>query len=101
MRGFSGVAVGRWSWWGVIVAIATLLAICYLALARLDARAATGEVCVPTCVILIQVDGLEPKDVTPQSTPYLWGLAHPQAAGTSSFAGALANRSGFVWQAPR
>ena len=27
------------------------------------------------CVVLVSVDGLEPKDVNPQQTPFLWALA--------------------------
>ena len=49
------------------------------------------------CVILIEVDGLEPKDVTPETTPFLWELAHPcegqQIDETA--------RAGWTWQAPR
>ena len=50
-----------------------------------------------TTVILIEVDGLEPKDVTPETTPFLWELAHPNAPG-----GQIEDtRAGWVWQAPR
>jgi hypothetical protein len=57
------------------------------------AGAATGEC---PCVILLEVDGLEPKDVTRETTPFLWELAHPEEGrqlGTS--------RAGWTWQAPR
>ena len=54
-------------------------------------------------MIVIQVDGLEPKDVTPQTTPFLWALGH--AGGDPSIplsnGGALAGRDGFSWQAGR
>jgi len=84
--------------------------------------AAGAEVCTP-CVILIEVDGLEPKDVTPQTTPFLWALAHPniasEAAGnatddppngaagdvTAAIAAAqtpgIQGRHGFTWLAGR
>lgn len=48
--------------------------------------------------ILIQIDGLEPKDVTPETTPFLWALAHPEAPGASSI---LEGRNGWTWQAGR
>src|SRR5919198_6004564 len=84
-----------------IGAIAALCAVLALALARNESSAATGDGCTPDCVILIQVDGLEPKDVTQETTPYLWALAHPQVQGNSIPGGALNDRSGFIWQAPR
>ena len=79
-------------------------------------RAAAGvEVCTP-CVVLIEVDGLEPKDVKPDTTPWLWALAHSgdhaltstntlqqdQAAIAAAQSPALSsNRNGFAWQAAR
>jgi hypothetical protein len=80
--------------------VAVLAGLTALALRSGPTARAAGAACTP-CVILIQVDGLEPKDVTPQTTPYLWALAHPKLAGNSVPGGALAGRSGFVWQAPR
>src|SRR5688572_30204762 len=59
-----------------------------------SAGAATG---VCPCVVLIEVDGLEPKDVTPETTPFLWELAHP-GEGQQLDEG---NRAGWTWQAPR
>jgi hypothetical protein len=49
------------------------------------------------CVILIEVDGLEPKDVTPENTPFLWELAHPETGQQLDDA----ERAGWTWQAPR
>ena len=79
-------------------------------------RAAAGvEVCTP-CVVLIEVDGLEAKDVKPDTTPWLWALAHSgdhaltstntlqqdQAAIAAAQSPALSsNRNGFAWQAAR
>jgi hypothetical protein len=48
-------------------------------------------------VILIEVDGLEPKDVTPQTTPFLWELAHPNSGQMIDDT----ERAGWTWQAPR
>jgi Type I phosphodiesterase / nucleotide pyrophosphatase len=100
MRVFVGRGPRRWRWRSTIGVFAVLLiALSVLAvLNRASARAATSG-CNPTCVILIQVDGLEPKDVTQSNTPYLWSLAHPPPAPPGS--SALANRSGWIWQAPR
>lgn len=80
-----------------VVAVALLGALWTLAIVQRGiAQSAAG--CNPTCVVLIQVDGLEPRDVNPASTPYLWSLAHPPAQTPS---GALSDRSGWIWQAPR
>jgi hypothetical protein len=74
-----------------------------LSLALLGASAlATGlpsanagnEVC--PCVLVIEVDGLEPKDINREITPVLWELAHPQNAQVLG-----EGRAGFAWQAPR
>lgn len=101
MRGLTGTATGAWRRRATIGAVAALCALFALLSAHREAGAATGSSgCTPTCVILIQVDGLEPKDVTPQTTPFLWKLAHPQPADSSPV-GPLASRSGFIWQAPR
>src|SRR5436190_8627750 len=77
---------------------------------------AGSEACAPYCVVLIEVDGLEAKDVTPQTTPFLWALAHPDSAQTSTATSpttatefdpaaadsiALSGRNGWIWQAPR
>ncbi|HEV2813186.1 MAG TPA: alkaline phosphatase family protein [Solirubrobacteraceae bacterium] len=57
------------------------------------------------CVVLVEVDGLEPGDVTQAGTPFLWALAHP--AGTAedptgtAYDNLLADRNGFMWQAAR
>src|SRR3954447_14359458 len=74
-------------------------------LAALPARAAAdGKDCSPgACVVLVEVDGLEPEDVTQQSTPFLWLLAHPHGdENTGAVVGnALAGRNGFMWEAAR
>ena len=58
------------------------------------------------CVILIEVNGLEPKDVTKASTPFLWALAHSGAIDSNNDPGvsqypALSGRNGWAWQAAR
>lgn len=53
------------------------------------------------CVMLIQVDGLEATDVTPEKTPFLWGLANPGEGPASGLTTALGQRNGWTWQAPR
>jgi hypothetical protein len=88
--------------WAGAAAVALLLAgLWAVALGGGDARGAGTDACVPSCVILIQVDGLEPKDVNPQTTPYLWQLAHPQGQGQNVPSPGLTGRSGWIWQAPR
>jgi hypothetical protein len=57
-----------------------------------------------SCVMLIQVDGLEPKDVTPQTTPFLWALAHPGSTAypeSAAYSQQLTGRAGFIYQAAR
>ncbi|TMK38776.1 MAG: hypothetical protein E6G56_13350 [Actinobacteria bacterium] len=75
---------------------------------QMAAQAQTSTRC--PCVILMQVDGLEPKDVTPQTTPFLWALAHPNATDSSGaqqgtlpspLAAAMQGRAGWIWQAAR
>jgi len=86
----------------VVAAGVALLATLALALVTQTASAA-GERCVPACAIVIQVDGLEPKDVTPETTPVLWALSHstaPPAPPAASVPG-IAGRAGFNWQAAR
>lgn len=56
------------------------------------------------CVMMLEVDGLEAQDVTSETTPFLWALAHPgQPADPTSptLGAALQGRSGFIWQAAR
>lgn len=84
-------------WRALVVGTAVLVALLAVALRSGAAEGAEGDGCTPVCVILIQVDGLEPKDVTQTTTPYLWALAHPPAQGPPGLAG----RSGWIWQAPR
>lgn len=90
--------------------IIALLAAASVAAAAPAARAATAGHCAVgearACVLLVEVDGLEPQDVTPTTTPFLWALSHPgrplatdDPSGLS--AAALANRSGYLWGAAR
>lgn len=76
---------------------------------RVEQASAGPEVCTP-CVVLIEVDGLEPKDVTPETTPFLWALAHPNAASSPTTSGtavgaaqlpAISGRAGWTWEAAR
>ena len=80
------------------------------ALAALAVVAATAhasaEDCPNGCVLLIEVNGLEPGDVSRERTPFLWALAHPNQSGTDDVEGAayeaaLGDRNGFMWQAAR
>jgi hypothetical protein len=85
--------------WTAAAAIALLLgSVWALAWGSRDANA-DQDACAPTCVILIQVDGLEPKDVTQATTPYMWSLAHPPTTAVPG--SALVDRAGWIWQAPR
>jgi hypothetical protein len=49
-----------------------------------------------TCVMMIQIDGLEAADVTQATTPFLWELAHPTDGDPIN-----EGRNGWIWQAPR
>ncbi|MFL5894633.1 MAG: alkaline phosphatase family protein [Thermoleophilaceae bacterium] len=78
--------------------------------AGLSATARAGaDACNPRCVMVIQVDGLEPKDVTPQTTPFLWALGHQalnlstndQAIDPAANSPGITGRAGFTWQAGR
>src|SRR4051794_27541487 len=62
-------------------------------------RSADGK----PCVVVISVDGLEPKDVNRTQTPFLWALAHPTSADPqdTATAQALTGRHGFEWEAAR
>jgi hypothetical protein len=78
----------------LLVSLALLLGTALAAqLPSAGAQAATE-----TTVILIEVDGLEPKDVTRETTPFLWQLAHPNAPESQLIED---SRSGWSWQAPR
>jgi hypothetical protein len=92
-------------------AAAALLAGCILSGAAIvvlggspaPASAATVG-CSQTCVILVEVNGLEPKDVTKATTPFLWALAHSGDATNDPVANnypALGGRNGWAWQAAR
>ena len=84
------------------------------ALAGLAAGAASAHAlatdCPNGCVLLLEVNGLEPGDVSREQTPFLWALAHPnatagddelQAALGQAASAVLQNRNGFTWQAAR
>jgi hypothetical protein len=60
------------------------------------------------CILLIEVDGLEPGDVSATDTPFLWALAHPNHddddetdVDGAAAEQALSERNGFMWQAAR
>jgi Type I phosphodiesterase / nucleotide pyrophosphatase len=67
-----------------------------VAAARLPSAAAQEGGGCP-CVVLIEVDGLEPKDIRPELTPVLWEMSHPQGGQIWGGSG----RAGWTWQAPR
>ena len=75
--------------------VALLISLALLLVTALAAQlpSAGAQSAAETNVILIEVDGLEPKDVTPETTPFLWELAHPNLLESS--------RAGWTWQAPR
>jgi len=53
---------------------------------------------------MIEVNGLEPKDVTRTNTPFLWALAHSGDSTNDAVANsypALSGRNGWAWQAAR
>ena len=102
MQQATAQARNRRHWRAAGIGLALLCVLLAVALHNGEtASGAEGDGCTPTCVILIQVDGLEPKDVTQETTPYLWLLAHPNAQGQNIPGGALNQRSGWIWQAPR
>lgn len=82
--------------------LALLLALTALAgsvvAARLPAASAQSGGGCP-CVVLIEVDGLEPKDISREITPVLWEMSHPTANGGQIWGGG--GRAGWTWQAPR
>src|SRR3954469_347356 len=96
-----------------VVAAAALALAVVLLWPHVQRADAGDEVCTP-CVVVIEVDGLEAKDVTPQTTPFLWALAHsgrglnaaadtnlsPVALGAAQVPG-IGGRNGFIWQAAR
>jgi hypothetical protein len=66
------------------------------------AAASAVTPCTSKCVILIQINGLEPKDITKQNTPVLWALAHSGDSTNDPAANAaLTGRNGWSWQAAR
>ena len=77
---------------------ALMLSLALLAGTLLATQLPTAGAAAPgcPCVLLIEVDGLEPKDVTKETTPFLWELAHP---GEGELPGS--GRAGWTWQAPR
>jgi hypothetical protein len=96
---------GRWL--GIAMAAAATAIVAALmggSFARADAAACGSD----HCVVLIEVNGLTPQDVSPEKTPFLWALAHPnQPQGLpnealSALAGGDAGtRAGWIWQAAR
>ena len=78
--------------------VALLISLTVLLGAALAAQlpSAGAQSAADTNVILIEVDGLEPKDVTQDTTPFLWELAHPDSGQLIE-----AGRAGWIWQAPR
>ena len=93
-----------------LAALTGLMAVIAAATFAGGAKAAPDKTCAGgtdggPCVMLIQISGLEAKDVTPQNTPFLWAMAHPSATpsadnpfGPAPF---LTGRAGFIWQAAR
>jgi hypothetical protein len=82
----------------------TLLGTAILAVGAVQRATAGIEVCNQVCVMIIEVDGLTPDDLTAEQTPFLWDLARQNAQGTSSgIANQVAggSRNGYLWQAPR
>ena len=77
---------------------ALMLSLALLAGTVLAAKLPTAGAAAPgcPCVLLIEVDGLEPKDVTQETTPFLWELAHPADGELIEN-----SRAGWTWQAPR
>jgi hypothetical protein len=61
--------------------------------------------CQNGCVMIVEVDGLEPDDVSQTQTPFLWALAHPRQRGgdpaSAVYQQLLSGRNGFMWQAGR
>src|SRR6186713_1451212 len=62
----------------------------------------------PPCVMMIQIDGLEAADVRPQTTPFLWTMAHPNGDGNDDGTPEAppidatpvgADRNGWIWEA--
>ena len=80
---------------------ALMLSLALLAGTVLAAKLPTAGAAAPgcPCVVLIEVDGLEPKDVTKETTPFLWALAHPQDPEVGELV--EDTRAGWTWQAPR
>jgi hypothetical protein len=90
---------------GRLAVLGTLAGLCVALTAGLmatGAQATPDQKCAtdgPPCVMLVQVAGLEPKDVTAETTPFLWALAHPATPGP--FSQLLTGRAGFTWQGGR
>jgi hypothetical protein len=90
--------------------MALVVALTALAVGGGPAPASEQDCASTGCVLLIEVDGLEPGDVSRERTPFLWALAHPnEAIGDEDVQDAigaaaselLGDRRGFTWQAPR
>lgn len=95
--------IGRTRQAQLALSLALLAAVAGFALLQRDAQAQAAADCSP-CVMVLDVAGLEPEDVSPDLTPWLWGLAHPTASGESVQGPnpeVTSGRNGWIWQAPR
>jgi hypothetical protein len=106
--GMAGTILQGWRRTSVGGALA-VLAVAGALLAGATARAAAGPCGQGYCVVMIEVNGLTPQDVTPQSTPFMWALAHPDEPNSGAQVpnqvltpqGSNVQRAGWIWQAPR
>jgi hypothetical protein len=98
--GMRRIAVRRRLVWSALAIGALTLALVLHAGSQRAGAAASTCGSNNHCVVLIEVDGLEPKDVTRETTPFMWALAHPNDTGVSQIP-ALAGRAGWIWQAGR
>lgn len=88
-----------------LAAAASLALLAAVAGASVAGAQESGSTCGPgnqTCVILIQVDGLESQDVTQEKTPFLWAFSHPSLSARGAYAAVLGfDREAWIWEAPR
>ena len=95
---------GRWLGIAMAAVLLSIAAAIGGSLARADSSACGGT----QCVVLVEVNGLTPEDVSPEKTPFLWALAHPDQPGDVPNAALAAiggdevqDRAGWIWQAAR